>query len=105
VGNSFKIVPFLVWYARYRTRAGKEPVPLVGDLVPPRLLDGALFVHTAAICVLAAGALTAQLPLFHAGGVLLGGSGLALFGLLMSVVVRHPEARGAPIPAHGGIAQ
>lgn len=103
IGNSFKIVPFLVWYARYRTRAGVEPVPLVGELTNVHILHGVLALHLASITTLTVAALVGNLTLFHAGGALLALSGVAVFATLLSVFIRHPAPRLVPGPARGAV--
>lgn len=37
LGMLYKIVPFLVWYARYSREIGRSPVPALADLYSPRL--------------------------------------------------------------------
>lgn len=64
--NSFKIVPFLVWNARYRERAGLEPVPLVAALVSETWTHATLVIHALAVVLLAGAALLGQLTLFRA---------------------------------------
>ena len=93
VGNSFKIVPFLVWYWRYRELAGRQPVPMVADLTNSQALHAVLALHILAVCVLAFAAISANLHLLAAGAALLSASGLAQFSVLLSVMVRRPQPR------------
>ena len=95
IGNSYKVVPFLTWYHRYRQLAGTQRVPMVGDLYDPRLAHLILAVHVLGVVLVAAGALAAQLVLVHAGGVLLAASGAGLFVSLLSITVRRPAPRPA----------
>jgi hypothetical protein len=36
IGYLYKIVPFLIWHARYGPLVGREPVPLMRELVHER---------------------------------------------------------------------
>jgi hypothetical protein len=91
IANSFKIVPFLVWNARFLPRAGSERVPLLAELVDARLTHTVLALHVVAIALLGAGALAGRLDAVHAGAWLLMTAGLAHFGVLVSIVARHPS--------------
>lgn len=91
IANSFKIVPFLVWNARFLPRAGSERVPLLAELVDARLTHTVLVLHMAAIAVLGGGALAGSLAAVHAGAWLFVTAGLAHFAVLVSIVARHPS--------------
>lgn len=95
LGNSFKIVPFLVWFWRYRELAGRQPVPMVGDLTNTHLIHAALAIHILSIPVLAIGALAANLSLFYAGAVILAVSGAVQFGTLAAVILKRPHTSRA----------
>jgi hypothetical protein len=55
-GQTYKIVPFLVWYRRYAPRAGRERVPLLREMYDERLAGVGMWGLAAAGLVLAAGA-------------------------------------------------
>ena len=76
IANSYKILPFLIWYHRYRPRIGQAPVPLVKDLVPEWWAQVNLGLHAAAAAVIVIAALTASQGLFHTGGLILAASAL-----------------------------
>ena len=54
-GFFYKIVPFLVWIARFRGRMGKEKVPTVAELYSARVAKVQLVVMAAGVTVLGAG--------------------------------------------------
>ncbi|MBK6319410.1 MAG: hypothetical protein IPI33_15000 [Dehalococcoidia bacterium] len=93
IGNSFKIVPFLVWNARYRERAGLEPVPLVAALVSETWTHATLVIHALAVVLLAGAALLGQLTLFRAGGLLLALGGLSECRVLLSILIQRPAVQ------------
>lgn len=97
IGYLYKIVPFLIWQARYGPLVGRQKVPLMRDLVHQRaaaltfwLLNGALPV--ALLCTL----LDWKIPLQLAAGVI--GVGLVLAAANVVGVVAIPR-RAAPAPA------
>lgn len=55
-GQTYKIVPFLVWFHRYAGRAGRERVPLLREMYDERLAGIGLWGLAAAALLLAAGA-------------------------------------------------
>ncbi|MCC6387508.1 MAG: hypothetical protein IT302_09010 [Dehalococcoidia bacterium] len=71
IGNSFKILPFLLWYHRYRPRVGIAPVPVVGDIYSETVATIALASHAFSVVWLAVAALAGSMVGLHAGGVLL----------------------------------
>lgn len=82
-GNSFKVLPFLLWYHRYRPLVGKAPVPVVSDIYSERAAIGVLGALGATAAVAAVAALAGNLLLLRAAGVLLTGTGVAhLAGML-----------------------
>lgn len=96
IGNSHKIIPFLVWFHRYRPGAGSASGerPLIRDLYSERLVACILALHCIAVGVLAISALSGWLPGLHAGGALLGASGItqfASYAWMMAPRVVHPH--------------
>ena len=55
-GQTYKIVPFLVWYHRYAGRAGREKVPLLREMYSERLAGMAMWPFASAGALIAAGA-------------------------------------------------
>jgi len=56
-GHVYKIVPFLVWFERFSPLVGKQKVPMLADMLPPRssqaqFLFGALGVTVITIAIL-----------------------------------------------------
>ena len=80
IGNSYKVLPFLIWFHRYRVLVGHSPVPLVDDIYSSHAAHAVLGLHTLAVLTLIAAALLGQLVLLQLGGVLLalGAAGHAL---------------------------
>ncbi|MCC7365065.1 MAG: hypothetical protein IT303_11900 [Dehalococcoidia bacterium] len=96
IGNSYKIVPFLTWYHRYREQAGIRPVPMIADIYSARWAYVTLVAHSAAVVLIAAGALTAHLALLQTGGALLAAGGLVHVAALAHVVLA-PHAARTPV--------
>lgn len=95
IGNSYKILPFLVWYHRYRQLAGTRPVPVVADIYSEPIARATLVIHTAATLVAMAGALLGELDILRTGGVVLLAGALLHLGSLLHIVGAHhaPAAR------------
>jgi len=56
-GHVYKIVPFLVWFERFSPLVGKQKVPMLADMLPPKsseaqLIFGAIGVSIVAIAIL-----------------------------------------------------
>lgn len=99
LGNSFKIVPFLVWNGRFRERAGREPVPTLAQLLHGRLAHVTLYCLAAAVLVGACSASIGWLPGLRLAGAMLSTAGTLQFLSLLLVAMRHPAANvvaGAP---------
>ena len=82
VGNSLKIVPFLIWIHRYQRLAGKAPVPVISDLVNVRLQHLALGLIVLGSYTVAAGSLAGSLLFIRAGGDIFAAGGVSLTGAL-----------------------
>lgn len=94
IGNSYKILPFLVWYHRYRQFAGIRPVPVVADIYSEGLARAVLVVHTTGTVVAIGGALFGSLDVLRTGGLMLAcGAMLHLASLAHIVLARHAPAR------------
>ncbi len=99
-GMMLKIVPFLVWYRVYASRAGRESVPTLAQLSWPgaeRLAHALLTGGTLALALaVAAGAR----PAISAAGVAVAAGALA-FAAALGRTLSHllPGAAGHPVPA------
>lgn len=93
IGNSYKILPFLVWYHRYRQFAGIRPVPVVADIYSEGVARATLAVHATAVVVAMAGALLGELDILRTGGALLAlGAVIHLLSLAHIVLAPHAPA-------------
>ncbi len=103
VGNSYKILPFLVWYHRYRFLAGRGRVPMINDIYDDRLATAVLWCYAGGVALLAAGAGLADLTVLRVGAGLLAGAVAAHLGTLGHILfaphaaaaVAQPLGRGA----------
>lgn len=99
IANSYKILPFLIWYHRYRPRLGQAPVPLVKDLVPEWWAQATLALHSAGVVIVVVAALTASTGAFHAGGAVLAGAAVAHLGGMAFMFLPKRSSR----TAHSGM--
>jgi hypothetical protein len=88
VGNMYKIVPFLVWTARYASRIGKEKVPTLRELYDEGPATWALRTLAAGSAMVVAGLWLTWFPLAQAGA-LLTTAGAALFSWGMYTIYRR----------------
>jgi hypothetical protein len=91
LANSYKIVPFLVWYHRYRPLMGREPVPVIQDIYSERLAMSVLVLHTVATSIAVAGALTGNLDWLQRGGLLLA-LGATVHFLSMALMLKNKSS-------------
>jgi hypothetical protein len=101
VGNSAKILPFLIWLHRYQPRAGREPVPLVADIYSDRGATALLAVLASGVLLLLGAALAGNLDLLRAGGVVLVLAGVGHEILVLHMFLPKRASRAAPAAAHG----
>lgn len=87
-GQMYKIVPFLVWTWRYAPRAGKESVPLLRDMVDPRVARWAGWLLVGGTALVVAGLWLPWLPL-AATGALANALGALLFAWNMADILRR----------------
>jgi hypothetical protein len=100
IGNSYKILPFLVWYHRYRARVGREPVPMVNDLYNDSLATATLVLNGLAALILVLAALAGSVELLRAGGVLAAASGVMHVATMAAMFL--PKKAPAPASATAG---
>lgn len=88
VGYLYKIVPFLVWSERYGPLVGKQPVPLMRDLVHERWSWASWWLLNLSLPVMVGAALAQQVLILRIAGAGLA-FGLLLVALNLLLVVRH----------------
>jgi hypothetical protein len=66
-GHIYKIIPFLVWFERFSPLVGKQKVPMLADMLPPKS-SSAQFVFSAVGVVIVALALVFQNDIFIKAG-------------------------------------
>lgn len=77
VGNSYKIVPFLVWLRRYSELAGAQRVPLLRELLDPRLAWTSFGLLLLGLVGVGVGLLVGATPIVEVAGLgYLGGAGI-----------------------------
>jgi hypothetical protein len=90
IGYLYKIVPFLIWQVRYAPLVGRQPVPLLRDLVHQRVALASLWlVNLALPATMLAGVLGWGVPLRVAAAVLGMGLALAAGNVAGALVPRH----------------
>jgi hypothetical protein len=87
VGQMYKIVPFLVWTARYAPVAGKEKVPLLREMYDEKAAIWTFWLLVAGTLLVVSGLWLTWLPLATAGA-LLTTAGAALFGWEFCTILR-----------------
>lgn len=71
IGEMYKIIPFLVWYNKYASRAGLEKVPTLKEMVQERLARAAFWVFCAGAAGMISGVFLEVQPVFGAGAGLM----------------------------------
>lgn len=97
VANSFKIVPFLVWYHRYSGQAGTGAVPLLADMFSLRWAKFVVATHVVATLSLVLAVLTHETSV-----VMISAAGLVAAGLAHAVgllTMLLPKSSSRPTPA------
>jgi hypothetical protein len=92
VGNSYKILSFLIWYHRYRPLVGRQPVPVATDIYSERAANAVLLVNGLGTVVLVSACLAGSLDLLRAGGAIVAGVGSAHL-LSMTIMLLPKKAR------------
>ncbi|HTY80809.1 MAG TPA: hypothetical protein VMI34_23495 [Candidatus Bathyarchaeia archaeon] len=101
VGMMLKIVPFLVWYRVYSSRAGRAPVPTLAQLGWPAAEGLAYGLLTCGMAGLAAALAAGSAPLILAAGAVLAAGSLC-FCTTLARMLWHLAACGQrPVPTMG----
>ncbi len=79
VGEMYKIVPFLVWYNKYSSRAGIQTVPTLKEMIHEKLAQTEFIIFTGGFLTACVGLLVQVQIVFGIGAVLLAIASL-LFG-------------------------
>lgn len=89
-GMLTRIVPFLIWFHRYAHLVGRQPVPSMRQLLPPRYVGVGLFSHLATTALGVAAILTGNSLLIGLAGAGLIATGLALASELLRPLLHRP---------------
>ncbi|HUG36689.1 MAG TPA: hypothetical protein VML54_07050 [Candidatus Limnocylindrales bacterium] len=98
VGMMLKIVPFLVWYHAYGSRAGREPVPTMAELSWPRAEGFAYAFLTGGVVLLVASVYAGDPAWIRSAGLVLAIGALAFAGALARILGHLVRARGRRSP-------
>lgn len=98
VANSYKIVPFLIWFHRYSARAGSGPVPLLADMYSAAWAKVVVTVHVAATSLLLAAVVTRATPILMIAATALIGAALAHAAGLLAMLLPKTSSRPTPVP-------
>jgi len=97
VGMMLKIVPFLVWYRVYSSRAGRERVPTLMQLSSPMLEGWSYALLSGGVLLLGVSVLKGDAELIRMAGVILSLGTLAFAGAL-ALILSHLRVRPRPVP-------
>ena len=96
VGNSYKLLPFLVWYHRYRFLAGSRAVPMITDIYSDRAATAVMSGYALGLAVMAVGAGSAELLVLRTGAWMLALSAAAHFVTLGHILFVPHAATARP---------
>ena len=101
VGNSYKILSFLIWFHRYRPLVGREPVPVASEIYSEGAATAVLALNGLAALVLALAGVSGNIGLWRAGGLLLAAVGPAHAATMLYMFLPKKARRAAaPIPVN-----
>lgn len=100
VGNSYKILSFLIWFHRYRPLVGREPVPVATEIYSESAATAVLGLNAVTAAVLAAAAVAGSLELWRAGGVMLAAVGAAHAATMLYMFLPKKARRAAVEPVN-----
>lgn len=93
IGYLYKIIPFLIWQTRYGPLVGKQPVPLMRDLISQRVATTSLWLINGALPVVILGAAMGWIVLLQIAATALAiGLALAAGNIVRSVIPRRQVA-------------
>jgi len=88
-GMLSRIVPFLVWFHRYSSLVGLEPVPSMRKLLSQRQIKAGFMLHSTSLALGAAAIVTQSDIAARATGVLLLATAVSLSAMLINVLKRR----------------
>lgn len=103
VGHFYKIVPFLAWIARFRSRVGRERVPTVAELYSARAARLQLALMAAAVVGMAGGVAIGSAALVRWAAVAFALGVVVLVAQAVDVVWGVHGASGARAASAGGL--
>ena len=66
-GHLYKIIPFLVWFERFSPLVGKQKVPMLADMVPPRASEAQLLFSSVGVMIVTGAILAGSNEFLYAG--------------------------------------
>ncbi|MBI5947054.1 MAG: hypothetical protein HY875_02830 [Chloroflexi bacterium] len=93
IGNTYKILPFLLWYHRYRPLVGRAPVPVTADIYNDRAATAVLASHAAGVAVLVLAALLENTWLLRASGGIFAAVAVAHLGTMLHMFLPKTSSR------------
>jgi hypothetical protein len=66
-GHLYKIIPFLVWFERFSPLVGKQKVPMLADMVPPKASQAQLLFSSVGVIIVAIAILAHSNTFVYAG--------------------------------------
>lgn len=85
-GHIYKIVPFLVWFDRFSPLVGKQKVPMLADMLPPKSSQAQLLFGVVGVVIVTFGILLQNDMLLKSGASFLFVSSLAFFRSVLYMI-------------------
>ncbi|MCF6339966.1 MAG: hypothetical protein L3J10_04330 [Sulfurimonas sp.] len=85
-GHIYKIVPFLVWFERFSPLVGKQKVPMLADMVPPKSSQAQFIFCAVGVVIVAIAILLQNDTLIKAGASFLLVGSLAFFRSVLYMI-------------------
>lgn len=105
IGNTYKILPFLLWYHRYRPLVGRAPVPVTADIYNDRAATAVLGSQAAGVIVLVVAALLESTWLLRASGGIFAAVGVAHLGTMLHMFLPKTSSRPMAPTTRPAVAQ
>ena len=90
-GHLYKIVPFLVWFERFSPLVGKEPVPMLADMVPKKGAEYQFWFSALGVSVAGFGLLIENDLIFKSGASFIAIGAIFLFLNLIWMITSKKE--------------
>ncbi|MCK4974467.1 MAG: hypothetical protein KAR81_04380, partial [Sulfurimonas sp.] len=85
-GHVYKIVPFLVWFERFSPLVGKQKVPMLADMLPPKSSQAQFVFCAVGVSIVAVAILLQDDTLIKAGASFLVVGAIAFFRSVMYMI-------------------